>query len=242
VRTGSVVNEGELKARLEGYVALLAPEVRNEGVIIANKGAVALAAGETIELQFNTAQQLQGLRVEAGQWRALVDNRHVIEAEEGLVILSAQAMRDVQASAVRHSGSINASSLAHVGGRVMLLGDDISLEAGSTITATGPQGGGTVLVGGDWQGSGNLAQATHVSMLSGSTIDASATVSGDGGKVVLWSDVHNAQSFTSVQGSTFAKAGSEGAMVAALKLRVHISTPMAFVWMRVQQKVRQVCG
>ena len=89
---GSVVNQGELKARLEGYVALLAPEVRNEGVIIANKGTVALAAGETIELQLSSTQQLQGVRVEAGQWKALVDNRHVIEAEEGLVILSAQAL------------------------------------------------------------------------------------------------------------------------------------------------------
>jgi hypothetical protein len=29
--TASVVNEGELSASLQGYVALLAPEVRNSG-------------------------------------------------------------------------------------------------------------------------------------------------------------------------------------------------------------------
>ena len=39
--TGSVVNEGELKAALGGYIALLAPEVRNQGAIIAHMGTVA---------------------------------------------------------------------------------------------------------------------------------------------------------------------------------------------------------
>ena len=46
--TGSVVNEGELKAALGGYIALLAPEVRNQGALIAQMGTVALAAGEAL--------------------------------------------------------------------------------------------------------------------------------------------------------------------------------------------------
>ena len=44
--SAKVVNEGELKAALGGYIALLAPEVRNQGVIVAQMGTVALAAGE----------------------------------------------------------------------------------------------------------------------------------------------------------------------------------------------------
>ena len=75
--TGKVENDGELRAALGGYIALLAPEVRNNGVIVANLGTVALAAGETFELNFdgggalsrvivtaasiNTLQQLQAL-------------------------------------------------------------------------------------------------------------------------------------------------------------------------------------
>jgi filamentous hemagglutinin family protein len=50
--TGSVVNEGVLHATLGGYIALLAPEVRNQGVIVAQLGTVALAAGEAYQLQF----------------------------------------------------------------------------------------------------------------------------------------------------------------------------------------------
>ena len=43
-----MINEGELRAKFEGYIALLAPEVRNQGLIFAQKGTVALASGEKL--------------------------------------------------------------------------------------------------------------------------------------------------------------------------------------------------
>ncbi len=46
--TGAVVNQGELIGK---YIALLAPEVRNEGVIVASQGTVALAAGQGRSLE-----------------------------------------------------------------------------------------------------------------------------------------------------------------------------------------------
>ena len=93
------------------------------------------------------------------------------------------------------------------GGNVLITANHISLENNSSITATGNTGGGIVLVGGDWQGSNGVYQATTVTMNQGAVIDASALVNGDGGKVVLWSDVHNADSVTKVDGRIFAKAG-----------------------------------
>jgi filamentous hemagglutinin family protein len=217
---GSVVNEGELRAKLEGYIALLAPEVRNQGLIVATKGTVALAAGEAIELQIDPHNKLTNIRVEAGQWQALVDNQHAIEAEGGLVILSAMAARELQGSVVNNSGIINASSLTNVGGRIILTGDHITLESGSGLLATGATGGGQVLVGGDWQGGANaqrrvfddpnaLYQATTVTMEQGATIDASATNNGDGGKVVLWSDIHNSVAVTRAHGSILARGGDQ---------------------------------
>jgi hypothetical protein len=47
-------------------------------------------------------------------------------------------------------------------------------------------------------------------MEAGASIDASATQSGNGGTVVLWSDVGNANSVTTAQGSLFAKGGANG--------------------------------
>ncbi len=52
-----------------------------------------------------------------------------------------------------------------------------------------------------------MTQATTVTMEAGATIDASAIVSGDGGNIVLWSDVSNVDSVTKAFGTLLARAG-----------------------------------
>ena len=143
--TGSVVNEGELRAALGGYIALLAPEVRNQGIVVANLGTVALAAGEAFELQFDAFHTLAGLRVEGSTLRALVDNRSAVLAPGGLVILSAQALDRVQGGVVRNSGRIEATGLAQRGGRIVLeassqVANSGSISASASATAEGPAG------------------------------------------------------------------------------------------------------
>ena len=207
--TGEVINAGELQAALGGYIALLAPEVRNEGVIVASMGTVALAAGEAFELQFDSNNTLASLRVDPATVNALVENKSAVLAPGGLVILSARAVDTLQGSVV-NSGDISASSLVSKGGRILLEGDDITLAGGSSLDATGATGGGEVLVGGDWQGSGDMHQARRVTMAQGASIDASATNNGDGGKVVLWSNVSDPDSVTTARGSIVARGGSQG--------------------------------
>ena len=208
--TGSVVNEGELRAALGGYVALLAPEVRNQGLVVANLGTVALAAGEAFELRLDAGRSLAALRVEPGTMRALVDNRSAVLAPGGLVILSARALDQVQGGVIRHSARAEATSLVDKGGRIVLEAEHIELAAGSRLDASGAAGGGTVLVGGDWQGSGDMAQARSVDMAPGARIDADATRRGDGGTVVLWADAHREGTVTHAHGSISARGGSEG--------------------------------
>ena len=55
-----------------------------------------MASGERVELRFAEKNNLEGVRVDASDWDALVENKHVIEAEEGLVILSANAKRTLR--------------------------------------------------------------------------------------------------------------------------------------------------
>jgi len=208
--TGKVVNEGRISAALGGYVALLAPEVQNAGVVVARAGTVVMAAGETITLNIDGTGSLAGITTTPSTIATLVENKQAVLAPDGQIILSAVALNQLQAGVVKNSGSLEANSLVNQGGKIYLEGDDIILDRNSKIEAKGPQGGGTVLVGGDWQGSGDLRQATHVTMDAGSSIDASATDKGDGGKVVLWSDVHNADSVTRVNGSIKAEAGPNG--------------------------------
>ena len=220
--TGSVVNQGSLQSALGGYVALLAPEVRNEGVVLAQAGTVALAAGEAVRLNFGPDSRLASITVTPGLIDMLVENRHAVLAPEGQIILSARAASHLMGSVVQ-SGELNASSLVSRGGKVILEGGDITLAAGSRTEASGATGGGTVLVGGDWQGSGDMAQARTVTMQAGAAIDASATHQGDGGKVVLWSDVHDAQSSTTVDGDITARAASGGIGGAVETSGAHLS-------------------
>jgi len=128
--TGSILNEGDLTAALNGYIALLAPEVRNEGVIIAQLGTVALAAGETFELQFDSNNSLANIRVEPATVDALVENGNAVHAPSGLIILSAQAINTLQGGIVNNTGSLEATGLTNHGGV-------IRLEASDTITHTG---------------------------------------------------------------------------------------------------------
>ncbi|CAN1535534.1 FhaB Large exoproteins involved in heme utilization or adhesion [Burkholderiaceae bacterium] len=206
--TGKVVNEGRISAALGGYVALLAPEVQNAGVVVARAGTVALAAGEAISLQVQGGG-LAGITTTPSTIATLIENKLAVQAPDGQIILSAVALNKLQAGVIKNSGSLEANSLVSKGGKIFLEGDDITLASTSQIEAKGPTGGGTVLVGGDWQGSGDMRQATQVTMAAGATIDASATDKGDGGKVVLWSDVHNANSHTSIAGTVVAQGHGE---------------------------------
>ena len=209
--TGSVVNDGQLNAALGGYIALLAPEVRNQGVVVAQAGTVAFASAETIALTFNSGGTgLAGITTTAQTIAALVENRSAVLAEGGQIILSAHALANLQGAVVKNSGQLSATSLTSKGGKIVLMGDSIVLSSTSKIEASGATGGGTVLVGGDWQGSGDMRQATQVAMAQGASIEANATSQGVGGKVVLWSDVKNANSVTQVGGRIEAKGAGTG--------------------------------
>ena len=60
---GKIINFGKLSSRLGGYIALLAPEVRNHGVVVAKGGSIVLAAGETYQLQFEANDTLTNILV-----------------------------------------------------------------------------------------------------------------------------------------------------------------------------------
>jgi hypothetical protein len=121
---GVVTNRGTLSAREAGFIALLAPEVRNEGIIRAQRGTVVLAAGEAITLR-NSASGLTVV-VDKGALQALVDNRHLVSAEDGTVFMTARAASALQQAVVTNSGRIEAKGALRVGGRIRLSADVVN--------------------------------------------------------------------------------------------------------------------
>ncbi|MTW05151.1 MBG domain-containing protein, partial [Pseudoduganella ginsengisoli] len=189
---GSVVNEGSLRAALGGYIALLAPEVRNRGVVIARQGTAVLAAGETFELQFEGAATLANVRVSAATIQALVDNGNAVRAPGGHVILSAHGANQVQGSVVHNSGVLEADALAERNGRIFLDGGAGSVSQEGAVAAAG----------------GNVdVRAEDVYFGQGSTSVASPQ--GKGGGIAVNAGVM----LGAVQGHSFDASGRDGGSV-----------------------------
>nr|WP_246146889.1 YDG domain-containing protein [Rubripirellula lacrimiformis] len=228
---GSIVNNGSIVTGTGG-AHLIAGDIANHGTIQSNGGNITLASGGSVTLdngvtyvQPSMATLESGISPTAG----LIQNTGTIRAtgaatsggEVYLVNPNGKILHDGTIAAHR-SGTRQEFRTADdseneslddfrygttVGGHVQMEADHIKLTTNSSIDATGTHGGGDVLVGGDWQGSGDITHATTVTVDAGATIDASATETGDGGTIVLWSDIFNSDSITSVAGTLLAQAG-----------------------------------
>ncbi|WP_404296252.1 filamentous hemagglutinin N-terminal domain-containing protein [Halomonas sp.] len=230
---GNIVNQGTLNAD-GGHIALLGANVSNQGTLQANLGTVALAAGDAITLDV-AGDGLLNVAVNQGALDALVQNGGMIQADGGKVLLTAQSAGDLFQSSVNNTGAVRAQSIENRNGTIVLTGDrqsgtlnvggtlDVSGtdagETGGSVTATarhvglydavmdasGDAGGGSVLVGGGYQGKDPAVQnASATYMSAGSTINADAITTGDGGTAVLWAD-----NSTRAYGSISARGGSQ---------------------------------
>ena len=128
--TGSIINQGTINAS-NGYVAFIGNTVSNVGNIHANGGTVALGAGSKVSLKF-ADNQLLGLTINKSTLDNLAENKGLIQANGGAVFLSAGAKDSLLASVVNNEGIIEAKTVNHKSGKIILLG---GLAAGTTTVS-----------------------------------------------------------------------------------------------------------
>ncbi|MEY3002808.1 MAG: hypothetical protein RLZZ428_1183, partial [Pseudomonadota bacterium] len=207
---GEIHNLGDIISTEGSYIAFIAPVIKNDGVLKAPNGSVLLAAADEVSVSFDP-QGLIKFTIDKNTVGALIEHNNLIEVGSGTALLSAKAVNTVTDSVIKVTGEISANSLTQKGGRIMLGAEEVTLSASSKLEAKGAAGGGQIQVGGSWQNSDTtVAQATKTTMEAGAMIDASATNNGDGGQVVLWSDITKANSVTEAHGTIFAKGGTNG--------------------------------
>jgi hypothetical protein len=205
----------------------------NENLIVAKQGTVALGAGNAVTLDLN-GDGLLNLAVDQAAVHASVVNHNFIQADGGQVIMTARASQALASTVVNNSGIIQAQGMDKVngtirldggtsgvvtnsgtldasgkaagqtGGTVKVLGETVNLDSGSKIDVSGANGGGTVLVGGNFHGTGSEQNATTTTVAAGTTINADAINQGNGGKVAVWSN-----DTTTFNGAISAKGGSQ---------------------------------
>ena len=220
---GGVSNAGLIHAGKGGQVLLIAPNVENTGIITAPNGEVILAAGHSVQLADPGNPQLrvlvsapndQALNLgqiiaqggSIGMAGALVSQRGVLNANSAVVGENGRIVLKASGQAVLADGSVTSATGAGKGGEVRVLGDQVGLFGNAHVDASGRQGGGTVLLGGDYQGKNAAVQnARQVVVNKDASIAADAIDSGQGGKVIVWGDAS-----ARVHGSISARGGAAG--------------------------------
>lgn len=133
----TVINAGSITAQ-NGYINLLAKEVVNEGIIAAQTGSVNLAAGSGMSLDYNGDGKMT-VAVTDGAYQSAVANKKLIQADGGLVVMTASGKDALMDSAVNNSGMIQANTLGEATGQISLTGDNIATTG--TISADGGSNG-----------------------------------------------------------------------------------------------------
>ena len=224
---GDVINWGTVESDL---VQLIGKEVGNHGVVLAEKGLISLVAGDDVLLGERDGHIFVKISQVAAKHDANnpdspdfssndTDNRIAEPASLGAGDMYSLAIRNTGTlraeeisleggdnSVVDVSGTLDASGTnpGGVGGRVAILGNDINLK-NATIDASGNNGGGTVLVGGDHQGQGGVRKAARTTVDNNTEITVDAKIDGGGGEVVVWSE-----EVTQFSGKISARGGSQG--------------------------------
>ncbi|MEQ9359822.1 CHAT domain-containing protein [Coleofasciculus chthonoplastes] len=206
---GSIVNAGNLAVSPGQDLTLLGGSVINTGQLTASGGQITVAAvsgsnlvrisqeGQLLSLEVELPRDEQelvlpftpldlaslltgtGENVETGV--DVTPEGEVQLAESGVIVPN-------ESGVAIASGEIDVSSLEPVtGGEVNILGDKVGLMT-ANIDASGTTGGGTVRIGGGYQGQEAIPNAQRTFVSSDSTINASALSQGDGGQVIVWAD------------------------------------------------------
>lgn len=184
--TDSVVNLGKLLAD-GGAVGVFAGTLRHSGEIRAN-ALVYDEAGRVVLKAQNDVQVAAGSTTSAdGKTGGAV----TFQSAGGLT---------------RVAGNISATGSAGAGGSVQLLGNRVSVMENAVVDASGSTRGGQILVGGDYQGSNpNIQNSSNTFVGLAATLRADATQSGDGGRIIVWSDDK-----TQFYGNLSAQGGPDG--------------------------------
>jgi filamentous hemagglutinin family protein len=153
-----IVNAGSITAKEGGLVALVAPHVRNDGLIQAHLGKVTMAAADTftIDLYGDGLINFALSDTHVGQLRsadgesvtALINQAGTIDIGGGqAVLVTAATAAGVLDNLINMRGTILADSAIQDGGRILLMGQGGKVEVSGTLSAQGVQGGDIEVLG-----------------------------------------------------------------------------------------------
>ncbi len=206
VGQGAVIDTGSFVAaafdHLEnfrsGHLEFGAGRIQSEGMIFARAGDAAFAAGR-IE---------QSGRIEALRGEVLFRAGEEIENSGAI---AAPRITFLSSGTVSVAGELTALA-GGKGGKIHILGNVNHIFRPARINASGPMGGGEILIGGDFRGKNPLIPRSRRTFIdAGASVYADASLNGNGGRVIVWSDEATISSgFLSAEGGV---QGGDGGLI-----------------------------
>ena len=127
----SIINNGEITAKDNGSIFLLAAKIINEGQINSNQGNINLGAGSKFYIDFGNQVKLQ---VENEMLETLIENNGAIITADGNIYLTSQAASQIKSSVINNTGIIEAKSLTtDENGDIILFAHDGETNVSGTI-------------------------------------------------------------------------------------------------------------
>jgi filamentous hemagglutinin family protein len=221
---GTIINRGQIKVADNGFVFLVAPGVKNEGLIVAHLGRVVLGSGERMTIDFMgdgllryaiDGEVLNQVTGPDGTPLAAVDNQGTIIADGGEVVLTARASSDILGTVVNQAGVIRANSLTQRGGVIRLEASDPikgEVEIGRQANlGRAHNAGGTVIHSGLLDVSAKEAGAAKgVVILSGERVGVSGDIHAENGSVLVTSTNKTVVTGSSAINTSGVESGNAG--------------------------------
>ncbi|MBI5659010.1 MAG: filamentous hemagglutinin N-terminal domain-containing protein [Nitrosomonadales bacterium] len=182
---GSINLQGDTAVAVGGAVNA---DGAQGGAITINAGSVSMAGSLTAR-----GTTGQGGSISIQSQTTNLNNVHTTLDVSGA---SGGTIREIAGHQITSSATYLAAGTAGNGGRIDLSAPATKLLS-AQIDASGATGGGQIRLGGEYQGGKNLAvdelpNAETLAVSAGSVIKADATQQGNGGTVILWSNLHSA--------------------------------------------------
>ncbi|QQR68205.1 MAG: filamentous hemagglutinin N-terminal domain-containing protein [Alphaproteobacteria bacterium] len=179
----AITNEGTITAP-DGSVYIKAETASSLGAQIVNKG--------TITAKNVAMQSASGSVTTSAASVIAADNvtarAKVLDIDGSVRTFGDTAQIGLYAGYLSLRGSLEAQNANGTGGAIEAVGTQETNLFGAKLTASGMNGGGTIKIGGDAQGSGTLQRSAQTTVDKATTLKASALATGDGGTVIVWSD------------------------------------------------------
>lgn len=180
--TAQIINRGQITAKEAGLIGLVAPQVENSGIITARLGRIQIGAGDSATLDMY-GDGLMSLAITDSPLQQKLNQTGVLNADGGVVHLSAAAGRVIVDSFIGVSGSVSAKSVGTKNGRIVLYAPGRNTVADNQSSLKNKKSGdSTVVVDAtiDVSGYGSTEKGGEISILGdhimlagGALLDAS---------------------------------------------------------------------